>query len=592
MNFKKALSYIMALFILLGLSAVSYGEISVTNKEALQQLRMKLNSGDKTSPAAESSYAVKKERPAHKKFRPVIARPQAAPVSKVSPAAVPVLNSVVTDAPVIKNVPASAPAPAHDQQAVQAVSDQSVPVTAVTPASEKPQVKVSTPSAQNFSSIILNTADCFDIVLDPGHGGRYEPARSYSGDHWDPFSKTFLLPYNFGASAAGMYEHEWTLFTAKKVEEILNLTHTDAGFAEFCKILQKHADLSKDKIKKVRVNTHLTRRYSWEDDPEKNTVNVNKKYRLFDSPDSFSGAAKNKPSEKMHPGRISFINQISPDLVVCLHNNSSPNRDVRGFSSVIVPHFDFFSNINGIVTNGMSNMPPNQMKVNVPKFQKVANFITSVITKAEKIDVKTMISDTATYFTGFRAFTHKFIGLRYLMVTWRYNTSSLFTSFTLFFMRENSIYENYRRAGGPEGYGGDNFYSSEELIRYIRASLWEDLKTTNGYYAAKTNAEQYAGPHASPFVSDWAIPLHVNAVTAYVELGFLSNSKDRKLLKEKQLLIAESVAVGIYSLLAGLTPKKVEGVDSPRGAAIDFAKYGRDKNSNGYFNISCRPLTF
>jgi hypothetical protein len=206
--------------------------------------------------------------------------------------------------------------------------------------------------------------------------------------------------------------------------------------------------------------------------------------------------------------------------------------------------------------------------------------------------VKTIISDTATYFTGFRAFTHKFIGLRYLMVTWRYNTSSLFTSFTLFFMRENSIYENYRRAGGPEGYGGDNFYSSEELIRYIRSALWDDLKTTNSYYAAKTNAQEYAGPHASPFVSDWAIPLHVNAITAYVELGYLSNIKDRKLLKEKQQLIAESVAVGIYSLLAGLNPKKVEGVEAPRGAAIDFAKYGRDKNSNGYFNISCRPLTF
>lgn len=585
----------MALFILLGLSAVSYGEISATNKEALQQLRMKLNSGGQTPPAAAPSYAVKKERPAYKKPRPVIARPQAAPVSKPASVQAPASAPAVISAPV-KNASAPAAAPVYEPaktvSTIAAPAGQSAPATSVTPPGEKPQAKAVSQTVRNFPPVILDTGDCFDIVLDPGHGGRYEPSRSYSGDHWDPFSKTFLLPYNFGASAAGMYEHEWTLFTAKKIEEILNLTHTDAGFAEFCKILEKHADISKDKIKKVRVNTHLTRRYSWEDDPEKNMANVNKKYRLFDSPDSFGGASKNKPSEKMHPGRISFINQISPDLVVSLHNNSNPNRNVRGFSSVIVPHFDFFSSINGIVTNGMSNMPPNQMKVTVPKFQKVANFITSVISRAEKIDVKTIISDTATYFTGFRAFTHKFIGLRYLMVTWRYNTSSLFTSFTLFFMRENSVYEKYRRAGGPEGYGGDNFYSSEELIRYIRSSLWDDLKTTNGYYAAKTNAVDYAGPHSSPFVSDWAIPLHVNAVTAYLELGYLSNTKDRKLLKEKQQLIAESAAVGIYSLLVGLTPKKVEGVESPRGAAIDFAKYGRDKNSNGYFNISCRPLTF
>ncbi|HOT76709.1 MAG TPA: N-acetylmuramoyl-L-alanine amidase, partial [Candidatus Wallbacteria bacterium] len=364
-----------------------------------------------------------------------------------------------------------------------------------------------------------------------------------------------------------------------------------AGFIEFCKIVQKY-DISSSKIKKVRINTHLTRRHSWEDDPEKNSPNVNKKYRLFDSPDSFSGGAKGKPSEKLYPGRISFINQLSPDLVVCLHNNSSPNRNVRGFSSVIVPHFDFFSNINGIITNGIGNVAPNDVKVNEPKYKKVASFITSVITRHEKIDVKTIISDTATYFTGFRAFTQKFIGLRYLMVTWRYNTSSLFTSFMLFFMRENSIYENYRRSGGPEGYGGDNFYSSEEIIRFIRAALWNDLKSSNASYAARTNPEEYAGEHASPFVSDWAIPLHVNAITSFIEIGYLSNAKDRKMLKEKQAVIAESIAVGIYSLLAGLKPVKLEGIESPRGAAIDFAKYGRDKNSNGYFNISCRPLAF
>ncbi len=558
MSSKRALSYIIALFVIFGLSAASYGEISVANKDALQKLRLKLNSGDKKPSEAAPLYAVKQERPVYKKIRPVTAK---------SHSGAPAADTV--HQPAKRAVP---PAPAN-------------PAAQAGPAAFSPAV--------NLSSIIVNTADCFEVVLDPGHGGRYEPARSYCGDHWDPFSKTFLLPYNFGASAAGMYEHEWTLLTAKKVEELLKLTHTDAGFAEFCKILQKHADLSGHaKVKRVRVNVHLTRRYSWEDDPEKNKENVNKKYRLFDSPDSFGGASKNKPSEKMHPGRISFINQISADLVVCLHNNSSPNRNVRGLSSVIVPHFDFFSNINGIVTNGISNTAPNQMKVNAPKFQKVASFITSAINKAEKIDIKTIISDTATYFTGFRAFTHKFIGLRYLMVTWRYNTSSLFTSFTLFFMRENSIYEKYRRAGGPEGYGGDNFYSSEELIRFIRSALWDDIKTTNGCYAAKTNVDEYAGPHASPFVSDWAIPLHVNAITAYVELGYLSNAKDRKLLKEKQQLIAESVAVGIYSLLTGLNPKKVEGVDSPRGAAIDFAKYGKDNNSNGYFNISCRPLAF
>ncbi len=580
----------MAAFaIMLMLSAASYGEMSDTNRAALEQLRTKMKSGAGTQPLKQPapSYAVKSEKtqappPAKARAR----RSAAAQEIKALPQAPETALPAPATAPSTPPVPAAAPQSNFKTEVYSAPSAPSEPavVSVKTPA---PVLK-----AEDIVANIAKTDDCFDVVLDPGHGGRYEPARGYSGDHWDPFSKTFLLPYNFGASSSGIYEHEWTLHTAKKVEEILNLTRTDAGFIEFCKIVQKYADISSSKIKRVRINTHLTRRYSWEDDPEKNSPNVNKKYRLFDSPDSFSGGAKGKPSEKMYPGRISFINQLSPDLVVCLHNNSSPNRNVRGFSSVIVPHFDFFSNINGIITNGMGNVSPNDVKVNEPKYKKVASFITSVITRHEKIDVKTIISDTATYFTGFRAFTQKFIGLRYLMVTWRYNTSSLFTSFMLFFMRENSIYENYRRSGGPEGYGGDNFYSSEEIIRYVRAALWNDLKSSNANYAARTTPEEYAGEHASPFVSDWAIPLHVNAITSFIEIGYLSNAKDRKMLKEKQAVIAESIAVGIYSLLAGLKPVKLEGIESPRGAAIDFAKYGRDKNSNGYFNISCRPLAF
>ncbi len=597
MNFKKTISYVTAVAIMLMLSAASYGEISDTNRAALDQLRMKMKGGPgpETSKPPAPSYAVKSEKAWTNPAAKARARRAAVPPAQETKSA-----PKAPDAPLVDKASVSSLPPAQINPAQPAAVSETNFKTASYSTQAAPAQPARVPAAQPASALkaedisanISKTEDFFDVVIDPGHGGRYEPARGYSGDHWDPFSKTFLLPYNFGASSSGIYEHEWTLHTAKKVEEILNLTHTDAGFIEFCKIVQKYADISSSKIKKVRINTHLTRRHSWEDDPEKNSPNVNKKYRLFDSPDSFSGGAKGKPSEKLYPGRISFINQLSPDLVVCLHNNSSPNRNVRGFSSVIVPHFDFFSNINGIITNGIGNVAPNDVKVNEPKYKKVASFITSVITRHEKIDVKTIISDTATYFTGFRAFTQKFIGLRYLMVTWRYNTSSLFTSFMLFFMRENSIYENYRRSGGPEGYGGDNFYSSEEIIRFIRAALWNDLKSSNASYAARTNPEEYAGEHASPFVSDWAIPLHVNAITSFIEIGYLSNAKDRKMLKEKQAVIAESIAVGIYSLLAGLKPVKLEGIESPRGAAIDFAKYGRDKNSNGYFNISCRPLAF
>lgn len=447
----------------------------------------------------------------------------------------------------------------------------------------------------------LSAGESFSVVIDPGHGGKYEPARNESGDHWDPFSKTFLLPYNFGASANGLFEHEWTLQTAKKVKELLALTQTEEGFKVFAQILKKYDPSNQKGFKWVKISCDLTREYSHDNDPDAGTSNINKKYRLFDSPESFAGG---KPSEKLALGRISYINQKSPDLVVCIHNNSSPSKNARGYSAVIAPHFKFFSNVNSAIAIDPAQPVKNGgASINIKdhnSFGKVQSIVLDTFKTINNINVKTMVSDTATYFTGFRAFTNKFIGLRYLMVTWRYNTHSALSSFVLFFMRENSIYEQYKRAGGPEGHGGDNFYSSEELIRFIRYSLWNEYKQNPSMFCQKigdrypdsVKPDELLGKHGDPFISDWAIPLYVNAITAFIEVGYISNAKDRKLLKGRQEMVAEGIAVGIYSLFAGFKPSVDPAIEMPKGAPIDFEKYGRDKNSNGYFNISSVPVGF
>jgi len=460
---------------------------------------------------------------------------------------------------------------------------------------------------------VIESGEKYSVIIDPGHGGKPENGGKNSGDHWDPFSNTFLLPYNFGASCAGVKEHEWTLQTAGKVRQLLSLTATDEGFARFLAIIRKYIKAPVATVKKIRVDCGLTREYSFNSDPEAADPNINRKYRLFDSPEplavSLAGlhsaalpggaAAANTgisagtvlSSGRMAIGRISYINQKSPDLVVCIHNNSNPSRSARGMSAVIVPHFSFFSNINNASLENSGDRKKARRNINNIQVQGI---VTNTYKKLANINIKTIISDTATYFTGFRAFTNKFIGLRYIMVTWRYNTSSLLSSFVFFFMRENSIFEYYKRAAGPEGYGGDNFYCSQELIRYVRRALWNDIRSDSAFAgkARFCDPDEIIGKHGDPFVSDWAIPLYVNAITAYVELGYLSNPKDRKMLVDKQDVIAEAMAVGIYSLLAGIQAGPDDGIEAPKGKPVDFSRYGRTGTSKGYFNISRDPLSF
>ena len=69
------------------------------------------------------------------------------------------------------------------------------------------------------------------------------------------------------------------------------------------------------------------------------------------------------------------------------------------------------------------------------------------------------------------------------------------------------------------------------------------------------------------------MPLHVNAINAFIELGYLNRARDRQILIKNQDEIAEGIAVGIYSLLTGIEPKDKKYKQVPRGERIDFSKY-------------------
>ncbi len=434
------------------------------------------------------------------------------------------------------------------------------------------------------------------VLLDPGHGGRYEPAGPTTGDHWDPVSKKFLVHYNSGAAGGGIQESFWTLEIARKVDELLNLTKTEEGFGRFSKILEEFG--AEPGYPRVRIATILTRDSSIESDPDRHLPDPNAKYRLFDSPSAYPTNPASWTEVTPRFGRISMMNRLNPDLIVCLHNNSNKSAQPRGFSSVIVPHFRFFYAIHSILTNQGEVKEFRNIKITPRNLWLVKKLVMAGFPGSLRETVQKVVSDTYTYFAGIRMFTKEFIGLRYLMVSWPFNTRSPFMSMVMFFLRENSQTEFFRRAGGTEGFGGDNFFSSQELLRFIRYSLWSDTKNDPKFYAkicpppkpakSKKKApaqamgpDQVIGPLEEPFISDWAVPLFVNSVTSYIEVGYLSNLKDREILKAKKEKIAQAIAVGIYSLFAGVKVKNLPGIEAPRGEPIDFQKYGKRCQGRG-----------
>jgi hypothetical protein len=219
----------------------------------------------------------------------------------------------------------------------------------------------------------------------------------------------------------------------------------------------------------------------------------------------------------------------------------------------------------------------------------------------ERSGYEWFLNDVMIYFTGYplngdrSVQSGEFKGYRYNMVTWSYRddegwerdarshrddtqyaaSAKGFAARGKFWERESSAYENYRRDGGMEGFGGDNHYASSEIIRYILMSL--RLRGVDNY-------EQRLG---RPYVSVWHMPIHVNAVSAFIELGYLDRAHFRYLLTRRQDEIAEGIAVGIYSLLSGIQPKATGRAGAPRGKRIDLKKYALS-NNNSYFDAVVR----
>jgi hypothetical protein len=427
-----------------------------------------------------------------------------------------------------------------------------------------------------YSSALFPEVPEYKVVLDPGHGGlSYRPIEK-TGDRYDVLSGKYLDTFKEGASYNGVYEHIIMYQISSKVKKLLAKTETDAGFAEFAKMVAKY---SSSPVRRLSIKSMISRPESMNPEEQMKLPDPNAGYRLFDYPDGKGGIAK---------GRISCINAFKPQLVVSFHCANITSKDRIGMNAVIVPPY-------GVFEKGLEIL---QKKRADKRFFYNGPYADWFEEKYTRSLYRWFLNDTFLYFAGYPLDSRnnpdpvKFKGYGRNMVQWAYSdpkgwdssaakhpSSSAFAS-TLggfvpkgpYWDREKSVYEKYRRDGGSEGFGGDNFYSANEIIRYTLLSV-----NKKGYQSADLRI-------APPYISCWVVPMYVNAISAYIEFGYLKVPAYRHVLVDMQDEVAEGVAVGIYSLFAGLDVKKNDAFRyTPKGKKLDLEKYS-DKNGKSYFD--------
>ncbi len=419
----------------------------------------------------------------------------------------------------------------------------------------------------------------YRFVIDPGHGGVSRHPSSKYGDKYDLLSGKYLENYKEGASFRGISERDLVYNIAEKAYQLLLHCAPGADFQNFRNILKKYTD---SEPQRIYILTRKSRGRSLPDKEAYTLDDPNENFRYFDFPGK-EGSSR--------PGRISRINSFKPHLVLSLHNAVNPPEEKMGLNPVIVPSYD-------LLQKGLQYLKGNKKVKKSMKRRLITNWFNQDNIRGS---FRWFLSDVSYYFTGYpldrrnRTDYKDFTGYRYNMLSWAYrdgkgwvkdasrhkpgtryskNISDIVPE-GKFWERERSKFEKFRREGGPEGFGGDNNYASYEIIRYILYALKIRGVEDRSYFPGK------------PYIGVWILPLHMNAVSPFIELGYLRKKFHRSVLTKKQDIIAEAIAVAVYSLFAGLELKQNGYRYTPRGKRIDLEKY-RITTDKDYFETVVR----
>jgi len=410
----------------------------------------------------------------------------------------------------------------------------------------------------------------YSVVVDAGHGGiAKEPITEY-GDKYDSITQTYLEKYKQGTEHGDVTERAVVLELAKEVHKILALTESDAGWEIFQSYLKKFSNTKS--FSRIILNSHLTRTSNFEDDSGNSDLNA--KYRLYDFP--------NVKTAERTKGRLSIINEKKPYLVLSLHLNPAGKGHEGGMAAVLTPGYTTFKKLQEI-SNGKRkpgsflSSPWSDWLVFADGHSKLENAI---------IDTWIYLHGYWTDKSGKKTDLNKFEGYRQNMVSWSYSdgkgweskakenakgpyakTHSGFIAEGKFWEREKGKEESWRREGGREGFGGDNHYASKELMRFVQFGLREQLKENKNKYPE-------VGPIQKPYISTYSLPTYTNAICAFLEIGYINRKRDIKYLTQNKKETAISLAVGIYSLFAGLEIKKPKNMPViPKGKKINWDRY-------------------
>lgn len=426
----------------------------------------------------------------------------------------------------------------------------------------------------------------YKIIIDPGHGGNNQSPFEEFGDKYDTLSGKFLEKYKPGASHKDRFEREIVLQLSQEVKKILDLTQSESGFREFQKIASHY---TKSKISPIRFDSVMTReddytRYTWKDGEDQNL-----KYRMYDFP--------NKKTGQKVLGRISEINQAKPYLILSLHLTPGFANHPGGMAAVIAPPYRVFQNLR-MISNGKAS----------PKSFTDSHYANWLQFVSSWSHLENAMTDAWIYFHGYWATRNgkktdlnRFSGYRQNMITWRYadipgweelakiggkgpyaKSHEEFIARGKFWNRERGQGERWRRDGGPEKFGGDNLYASNELLRFVQYGIRDRVRDKNGKPAE-------IGPIHPPYISTYSMPTYTNAISAFLEIGYIDNDRDMRYIQGHTRVVAESLAVGIYSLFRGIKPVPKKGIAyTPKGKKLGFEKYEKLEGSN-YFHIVAAP---
>ena len=438
-------------------------------------------------------------------------------------------------------------------------------------------------SLVGYSGYLATSTYKYNIVIDPGHGGLSLNPVSVHGDKYDPVKKAYLAPYQQGATYKNLHESEIVYEIAAEVIRIIELTHSRSGRDEFREILKKYKIPAEIMIEPIgismsRPDGYPIKKVKSYDGRTDQDYNAN--FRLFDFPDF--------TSKKRTHGLISIINKKKPDLVISLHLDSD-GPTYGAMAPVVTPGFDTYK----LALDYIRGDEASRYKIR-SDFKKSPYMNWTQVNRDRKA-FESFLCDSWIYFTGYWSYQNglhpdpnMFKGVREDYIDWKYQGKSWnstdevqgrqithlrdFNPTGPFWEREQSEPERWRRENGPEGVGGDNLYSANELLRYVRLGL-----AASGRLSA-SRLPDIREPHWST----WSLPTYINAVSAYLELGFLNNRFDRDRIEKLKLIHAEGLAVGIYSLFYGLPDSELSIGNMPMGKPVDFAKY-RNYNGRNYF---------